>query len=146
MPGKCVQAISMLQFVENLVFRFRLVILALLAIFTLWMGFYATQLRLDAGFDKQLPTDHPFIETFAEYRDKLPPPNSITIGVHPREGTVWTPETLQKLNDVTDAIFYLPGIYRGSVQSLWTPNTRVLEVNEQGLRAYNVIDAHTTPE
>lgn len=136
----------MLQFVENLVFRFRLVILALLAIFTLWMGFYATQLRLDAGFDKQLPTDHPFIETFAEYRDKLPPPNSITIGVHPREGTVWTPETLQKLNDVTDAIFYLPGIYRGSVQSLWTPNTRVLEVNEQGLRAYNVIDAHTTPE
>lgn len=136
----------MLKRIEDWVFRLRIPILILLAAVTIVTGYYATQLRFDAGFIKQLPTDHPFIETFTEYRDKLPPPNTIIIGLHPRNGTIWTVDAMRKLNDVTDAIFFLPGVYRGSVQSLWTPNTRVLEVNEEGLLAYNVIEAEVTPD
>ena len=135
----------MLQQVENLVFRLRLPILLALALLTIITGYFAVQLRFDAGFIKQLPTHHPFIETFNAYRDKLPSPDTFIIGVHPREGTIWTVEALRKLNEVTDAIFFLPGVYRGSVQSLWTPNTRVLEVNEEGLLAYNVIESEVTP-
>jgi len=134
----------MLNRVEDAVFKLRIPILLLLLLLTLVTGYYAAQLRFDAGFIKQLPTDHPFIETFREYRDKLPPPNTIIIGVHPREGSIWTVDAMRKLNEVTDAVFFLPGVYRGSVQSLWTPNTRVLEVNEEGLLAYNVIEADVT--
>ncbi|MCK9993707.1 MAG: uncharacterized protein Dbin4_02227 [Alphaproteobacteria bacterium] len=136
----------MLKRVENAVFSLRMPILLALALLTLVTGYYAAQLRFDAGFIKQLPTDHPFIETFQAYRSKLPPPNSIIIGVHPREGTIWTVDALRRVNEVTEAVFFLPGVYRGSVQSLWTPNTRVLEVNEEGLYAYNVIEANVTPK
>ncbi|MFZ5836643.1 MAG: efflux RND transporter permease subunit [Pseudomonadota bacterium] len=136
----------MLKRLEDLVFKLRIPFLLALTVLTLVTGYYAAQLRFDAGFIKQLPTDHPFIETFQAYRDKLPPPNTIIIGVHPREGTVWTVDALRKVNEVTDAVFFLPGVYRGSVQSLWTPNTRVLEVNEDGLLAYNVIEADVTPK
>lgn len=135
----------MLKRFENLVFMLRAPILLALAALTLLTGFYASQLRFDAGFVKQLPTDHPFIKTFYEYRDRLPSPNTIIVGVHPRQGTIWTVESMRKLNEVTEAVFYLPGVFRGSVQSLWTPNTRVLEVNEEGLLAYNVIEANVTP-
>jgi uncharacterized protein len=135
----------MIKRIEDAVFALRIPILLVLALLTLITGYYAAQLRFDAGFIKQLPTDHPFIETFIDYRDKLPSPNSIIIGVHPREGTVWTIDALRRINEVTEAVFFLPGVYRGSVQSLWTPNTRVLEVNEEGLLAYNVIEAEVTP-
>jgi uncharacterized protein len=136
----------MLKRFENLVFMLRAPILVALAALTLVTGYFALQLRFDAGFVKQLPTDHPFIQTFYEYRDRLPSPNTIIVGVHPREGTIWTVDAMRKLNEVTEAVFYLPGVFRGSVQSLWTPNTRVLEVNEDGLLAYNVIEANVTPE
>ena len=136
----------MLKRFENLVFMLRAPILLALAVLTLITGFYATQLRFDAGFVKQLPADHPFIKTFSEYREQLPSPNTIIVGVHPREGNIWTVDAMRKLNEVTDAVFFLPGVFRGSVQSLWTPNTRVLEVNEDGLLAYNVIEANVTPE
>lgn len=134
----------MIRRIENAVFLFRKTILLALLLLTLVTGYFAAQLRFDAGFIKQLPTDHPFIETYMAYRDKLPSPNSIIIGVHPRQGTIWTVDALRRLNDVTDAVFFLPGVYRGSVQSLWTPNTRVLEVNEDGLLAYNVIESNVT--
>ena len=136
----------MLKRVEDGVFLLRMPILVALALLTIVSGYFASQLRLDAGFIKQLPTDHPFIETFMEYRSKLPPPNSIIIGVHPRDGNIWSIEAMRRLNDVTDAVFFLDGVFRGSVQSLWTPNTRVLVVNEEGLHAYNVIEAYVTPE
>ncbi len=135
----------MLKRVEDAVFSLRIPFLLALAALTLVTGYYAAQLRFDAGFIKQLPTDHPFIEVFTAYRDKLPPPNTIIIGVHPREGTIWTVDAMRKINEVTEAVFFLPGVFRGSVQSLWTPNTRVLEVNEEGLLAYNVIEANVTP-
>lgn len=134
----------MIKRIEDAVFALRIPILLALALVTLITGYFAAQLRFDAGFIKQLPTDHPFIETFIDYRDELPSPNSIIIGVHPREGTIWTVDAMRRINEVTEAVFFLPGVYRGSVQSLWTPNTRVLEVNEEGLLAYNVIEADVT--
>ena len=59
----------MLNRVEDAVFKLRIPILLLLLL-TLVTGYYAAQLRFDAGFIKQLPTDHPFIETFRDYREQ----------------------------------------------------------------------------
>ena len=48
----------MVSKLENIVFRFRALILAAFAAFTLYGGYYATQLSMDAGFEKQLPSGH----------------------------------------------------------------------------------------
>ena len=56
---------------ENFVFRHRVAILLVIAAFTGLMGYYAAQLRMDAGFAKQLPQEHEYIETFFEYQDQL---------------------------------------------------------------------------
>ena len=61
----------MVQKLEEIIFRFRGVILALFAAFTLYSGYYATNLKMTAGFEKQLPAGHEYIQTFQEYRDRL---------------------------------------------------------------------------
>ena len=45
----------MVERLEGLVFRHRPAILIALALFTAAMAWYAAQLRMDAGFAKQLP-------------------------------------------------------------------------------------------
>ncbi len=94
----------MLKRFEDLVFRLRVPFLAVLALLTVVTGYYAAQLRFDAGFIKQLPTEHPYIETYTAYRDKLPPPNTIIVGLHPRQGTIWTIESMRKLTEVMNVI------------------------------------------
>ena len=128
-----------MQRVENFLFRFRATILICLVASIGVMGYFATKLQLDAGFEKMLPIGHEFIDTLKEYQNDFGGGNRLIVAVESVNGSIWTPEYLEQLRLVTDEIFYIPGVFRGSVTSLWTPNTRYLEITEVGIDSGNVI-------
>ncbi len=136
----------MVKILESIVFSLRSVILLGLLAFTIVTGFYALQLRMDAGFDKQLPIGHEYIETFTEYREQLFGSNRIIVVLEPNEGDVWTKEFFKVYKDLTDDIFFLPGVSRHTVTSLWTPNTRYIEITEDGISADDVISGRVTAD
>ena len=59
----------MLQKIENWFFKFRLPVLAVFVLITIVMAYFAVQIRMDAGFAKQLPNSHSFVKTYYEYQD-----------------------------------------------------------------------------
>ncbi len=126
---------------EELVFRHRPAILVALALFTAAMGWFAAQLRMDAGFAKSLPTRHEYIETFFEYQDELSGANRLIVVLRSRNGDIWNQDFLARLEKLTDAVFFLPGVDRRTVSSIWTPNTFYFEVTEEGMTAANVVPA-----
>jgi uncharacterized protein len=132
--------------IERVVFGRRIAVLLLLAAVTLVMGFFASRLQMTAGFGKQLPLGHEYTETFFKYKDILFGANRLIVVVRARQGDIWKPQTLKRLNDVTQALLYLPGVDRRTVTSLWTPNTRVMQVTEEGYEARDVIGGDVTPE
>lgn len=141
--------VSIVRFVkrlEDFFFRYRLVTLAVLLALTAVMGLLASRLHMSAGFDKQLPVGHEYTDTFFKYRTQLFGSNRVMVVVRARDGNIWTPESLKKLHEVTEAVLYLPGVDRRSVQSLWTPNTRVYELTEEGFQAEDVIGGTVTPD
>ena len=136
----------MIRFLETIFFRGRVLVLALIAITTVVLGYEATKLRMDAGFYKGL-ADRPRI-----HRD-LPRISRPPVRCEPRhhrrrntKGDIWNKQFLNTLNDVTQDVFYLPGVDRRTVTSLWTPNTRILEITEDGISARDVIPGKITPE
>ena len=131
---------------EAALFARRGLILVALAILTAVMGWFALKLRMDAGFEKQLPIGHEYVQTFRTYRDELIGANRLTVVVRARQGTIWTREGLTRLHDVTQAVMFLPHVSRGSVTSMWTPNAFVNEITEEGFRADPLIDGTITPE
>ncbi len=134
----------MTEALEKFVFRFRIAILLLLALITGVMGLHATRLHMDAGFTKQLPKGHEYIETFFEYQDQLFGANRIMVALRAREGEIWTPDGMRKLSEATDAVSFLPGIDRRTVTSLWTPNTFYIEIVEDGMRKEDLIGGDVT--
>jgi len=136
----------MIKFLENLVFRLRAVILLALIAVTAVTGYYALNLRMTAGFDKQLPLGHEYIQTFEQYREQLFGSNRIIVTLEPKEGTVWTKSFFKVYKDLTDEIFFLPGVARSTVTSLWTPNTRYIEITEYGISADDVISGKVTAD
>ena len=131
---------------EKLFFGHRTIVLAVIGIFTVVMAVFAVQLRMEAGFEKQMPIGHEYIRTFQKYRNDLFGANRITVVVRARNGNFWTPQGLTRLYKVTQAVIFLPNVDRQGVQSLWTPNAFVNEITEEGFRASPVIDGTITPD
>ncbi len=131
---------------ERVLFAHRAATLAVLVALTVLMGMFAAQLRMSAGFDKQLPQRHEYIRTFYEYRDQVFGANRIMVVVRAKSGDVWNAAFLRKLSDATQAVMFLPGIDRRTVSSLWTPTTRVLKITEEGFEAEDVIGGNITPD
>jgi len=110
------------------------------------MGCFSIGLRMESGFEKQMPIGHEYVKTFQQYREELFGANRITVVVRARNGKIWSKEGLQILHDVTQAVTFLPNVDRPNVQSLWTPNSFVTEITEEGLRADPVISGAITPD
>jgi predicted RND superfamily exporter protein len=135
----------MLQKIENWFFKFRLPVLAAFVLITIVMAYFAVQIRMDAGFAKQLPNSHSFVKTYYEYQDDLSGTNSITVALRTTKGDIFTKEYLSNLFRLNNTIRYLPGVNQGSMQSLWTPNIRVMRVTEEGFESSEVIPSTVMP-
>ena len=133
---------------EQLIFSHRPAIIGLFVLATALLGWSATSLRIDAGFAKLLPLKHPYMATFLKHQQEFGGANRVLVAVMSRNGDMFTPEFFDVLKKVTDEVFFLPGVDRGRVQSLFTPNVRYTEVVEDGIAAGNVIpnDFEPTPK
>ena len=124
---------------EQLIFGHRLVVIGLFVLATAVLGWAAAGLRIDAGFAKLLPLQHPYMATFLKHQQEFGGANRVLVAVMSRNGDMFTPQFFEVLKNVTDEVFFLPGVDRGRVQSLFTPNVRYTEVVEDGIAAGNVI-------
>ena len=134
---------------ERIVFGRRLLLLVTFAVLTLVFGVLAVRgLHIDTRFTKQLPLQHEYMRTYRERQDEFGGANRVLIALMPRNGNLFTREFMQALRVATDEVFFIPGVDRARVQSLWTPNTRYTEVVEGGIQAGDVIPSgfEPTPE
>ncbi len=131
---------------EHFVFGARRTVLAVFALLTvLFAGLAMRGLHIDTRFTKQLPLQHPYMQTYLAHYDEFGGANRVLIALMVRDGTIYTPAFLAALKKATDEVFFIPGVDRARVQSLWTPNTRFSEVVEGGIRAGDVIPSGFSP-
>ncbi len=131
--------------VENFIFGHRRAVLIFFAIVTVFMLSSVLQLRIDTDFTKLLPVKHEYIKTFLEYRKEFGGANRIIVALTVEQGDIFTPQFFAALKQATDEMFFIPGIDRSRVSSLFTPDVRYTEVVEDGISGGNVIPADFRP-
>ena len=127
--------------ISSWLFGHRRTMLIVFAAITVALALSATQLRVDAGFKKMVPLTHPYMKTFVEYESTFGGANRVVIALMRREGTIFDAGYMKALKGATDDLFFVPSVDRATVQSLFTPNTRFIEVVEDGFAGGNVIPA-----
>lgn len=126
--------------VERILFGKRGVIVALFALITLFLGYHASQIRPEASFLRMIPTYHPYIQNYLKHQDALKGGgNIVRMAVEALDGNIFSKEYMETLQQINDDIFFIPGVDRGSLKSLWTPTTRWAEVTEEGSEGGPVI-------
>ncbi len=131
---------------EGLIFGNRIPLIVIFALVTVFMAWSAiTSLRVDAGFSKQLPLEHEYMGTFVEHYEDFGGADRILIALVDESGDIFNPVFFEALRRATDAVFFVPGVDRSRVTSIFTPNVRYLEVTEEGIEAGDVIPADFQP-
>ena len=125
--------------------NYRYGVVALFLLITLGMLYAMSQLRIETGFKKQLPLKHEYIQTFLDYEEEFGGANRILVALMARDGDMFTPEFFTAFEEITDKVFFIPGVDRASVRSIFTPNVRFVEIVEDGFAGGNVIPSDFTP-
>ncbi len=137
--------ISLASRIEVALFHHKLLVLMLFVITSTFFMFQATQIRLDASFTKNIPLNHSYMKTYLKHRENFGGANNILISVCDINGDIFNPEFFKALKGVHDKLFFIPGVDRIQVKSLFSPSTRFVEVVEDGFAGGPVIPADFQP-
>ncbi|MDH4874034.1 RND family transporter [Pseudomonas sp. BN515] len=127
-------------FLERLIFNNRpavIVICLLVSVFLFWQ---AMHVRPSTSFEKMIPLHHPYIQKMLEHRNDLANlGNTVRISVEAVNGDIFSKEYMETLRQIHDEVFYIPGVDRSGLKSLWSPSVRWTEVTEEGFAGGEVI-------
>ena len=115
----------------------------LFVLLSVGLGTAALGVKLDPGFNKLIPVKHEYMQAFLEHGSRFSGANRILVNVRWKgEGDIFNAEYMGVLRQVTDEVFFTPGVNRSQVYSLFTPNVRYIEVTEEGFAGEVVIPSH----
>ncbi|ORU92563.1 MAG: hypothetical protein A6F72_04955 [Cycloclasticus sp. symbiont of Poecilosclerida sp. N] len=129
------------SWLESVLFSNRETILIVLLLLTAFMVYNGLKLRMDAGFEKLLPTEHEYIETLRHYSVEFGGGNQLIVAVTQNKGDMFNADFFTALKKANEEMFFLHGVARSSVTSILTPNVRFIEVVEDGFQGGNVVPA-----
>ncbi len=126
-------------------FDYRRLVVTVFIIVTAVMLYFATQLKVDAGFRKNVPQEHEYMKTYFQYEQQFGGGNRILIALENRNGDIFNATFFERLETVTKKVAAVPGVDASNVSSLFTPNTRFVEVTEEGFEGGPVVPADFSP-
>ena len=139
-----------LSAVEPLIYgaRARRVCVSALLLGTLFFLWQAVQIRPGAEYENSLPLGHPYIQVFKQYQADFGGANTVLVALLQKPGTapdIYNDRFLAELKAATEEVFFMAGIDRAHVSSIFTRNVRYLEVVDGGFIAGDVIPAEYAP-
>lgn len=135
---------SMNRFVnkcEYALFRHRGFVILAFVLATLFLLFKASQIKLDAAFTKNIPLQHPYMQTYMKHAKDFGGANNILVSVCDASGNIFNPDFFKRFKEIHEQVYYMPGVDRVLVKSIFSPSTRFVEVVEDGFAGGPVIPA-----
>src|ERR1051325_7554720 len=134
-----------LRRIEPLIYARRWLTMGILLAITAVLFWQMLELKRDAGFDKSIPLEHPYMKVLKQYQAEFGGANTVMVALVQKQGDLYNARFLADLRAATDEVFFLPGIDRSRVSSLFTPDVRFMEIVEGGFKGGNVIPADYAP-
>ncbi|KXI29052.1 efflux RND transporter permease subunit [Paraglaciecola hydrolytica] len=130
-----------INYVEGMVFRYRLSVVLLFLLATVFLAYQSSLLKLDAGFTKNIPLQHEYMQNYMKHSKDFGGANSVLVAVCDRNATIYNQQFFDTLKQAHDQLFFINGIDRSLVKSIYSSSTRFTEIVEGGFAGGPVIPA-----
>lgn len=129
------------KIIKSWIFGNSKIILWFFAIVTLTMLYFASHLRVDASFEKNIPLKHEYMQTYIKHQEHFGGANRVLVVLEDKSGNIFNQVFFEALSDVTMKVATVSSVSESLMSSLFTPNTRFVEAVEDGMVGGPVIPA-----
>ncbi|MCC7121833.1 MAG: MMPL family transporter [Gammaproteobacteria bacterium] len=127
----------------NLLFDHRKVVLTLVLLITGWFAWHIPAVKMLSDFADLLPQDHPYIRLHNSIRDTFGGANIVILAVEVDDGTIFTNDTLARIQRITESVDQITNINHNLVTSLTHRNTRKIFLTADGtIKSASYYDPH----
>jgi uncharacterized protein len=98
--------------------RNRRLVMGTVFLLTVVAIYFASQVKLQVQLEKMFPMNHPFVRLNQELGSKFGGANTLLVAVRVKSGDIFNLPTLEKIQRITDAIFFRPENIRPLTASL----------------------------
>ncbi|MBM4258738.1 MAG: hypothetical protein FJ147_22910 [Deltaproteobacteria bacterium] len=119
--------------------RHRLAVCIFIVLGTILFGYSVTRLRVHTDFFDLYPPAHPYIKRYNEYRQLMGTANVLQVVLEVEQGTIYTAETIKKIDSLTRALMDSRGINPFQVVSLAHPSVRDITISASGITALPIV-------
>jgi predicted RND superfamily exporter protein len=113
----------------------RIGIFIIISLTTLVFAYQVKDLKVSTNFADLLPQGHEYIKLHNRIRSQFGGANSVVMVLQVREGDIFTPQTLQKIRDITDELYFIPAVDRFKITSIALKKMMLMEAISGGSRA-----------
>lgn len=127
--------------------RHRWFSLFIIASITVFFMIGLKNVELKTIFSDLLPSNHPFVQTYKDHPN-FGNPLTVTIMVKTKNGTIYNPETLEKIWNLTRDVDLAPAVDHDQILSIATEKARYAEATPDGIDTRPLMEDHPpkTPE
>ncbi|MEJ8838044.1 outer membrane lipoprotein-sorting protein [Ramlibacter sp. AN1133] len=129
----------MKSYVEWIIRR-RWLVIALTLLVTALAGWQARHLRIVIDPNTMLPPSHPYVATGLEVSRVFGSKYIVVIGIAPRQGDVYQPAVLAKVDRIGQELLQAPGVIRNSLLSLGARRAKDIAGSADGLEVRPLMD------
>jgi len=121
------------SFIDKWIFCRCKSILWLFGLITIVMLYFAAQLKVDASFEKNIPLEHEYMQTYMKHQEYFGGANRVLVVLEDKSGDIFNQNYFKALSDATNEVSSISSVSASLMSSLFTPNTRFVEAVEDGM-------------
>ena len=115
------------------VIRYRFVVIILTLIITVAAVIQAKNLRIIIDPNTMLPQSHPYVTTSNQVEKVFGSKYVVVVGIKPKEGDIYQPVVLEKVQRMTAAFLQTPGVVKENLLSLSSKRAKNIAGTAEGL-------------
>src|SRR6266568_3238887 len=112
----------------NFLLKFRLPIVIVLALMTLFLSYNALHMRVYTNFFDLYPPGHPYIQLYQQYRRMFGTANVLMMAIETKEGDIFNVDTINKINYATLQTLETAGVNPYQLLSLTSAKMRNIRI------------------
>ena len=116
--------------------RFRIWVVAIIALLTVFLLFFAQKGQVRTDLSDLMPADHPYIKVHQEFKESLGGSNLVSIMLEVKEGDIFNKDFLMKVQKITRDLRLVPAVNDYQIISLAARKVKEVSAGTYGIVSF----------
>ncbi|MDO8413312.1 MAG: MMPL family transporter, partial [Gallionellaceae bacterium] len=130
----------LLECYARIITSYRMVVILLVLCVTIFLGMRIGALKIDTDPDIWAPQAHPYVKTTKTLEQVFGGRNVVVIGIAPKNGDIYQPEVLAKIQRIQQGIEQLPQAVRHNILSLAARKVKDIRAASDGMEVRRIME------